>query len=147
MKKQQGFTLIELMIVVAIIGILAAIALPAYQTYTNKARFSEVVAATGGVKTSIEVCGQTLATDATFGTICGTAGTNGVVSVGTASGYVTSVDVSASGARGVVVTAEGANEVLNTNYILNGAMTNGQVVWTLDAASECIANGWCSDPR
>lgn len=43
MKRQSGFTLIELMIVVAIVAILAAIALPAYQSYTKKAKFSEVI--------------------------------------------------------------------------------------------------------
>ena len=53
MKKQQGFTLIELMIVVAIIGILAAIAIPAYQDYTIRAQVSEGLNLAGGSKTAV----------------------------------------------------------------------------------------------
>src|SRR5512134_200850 len=52
-RMQQGFTLIELMIVVAIVGILAAIALPAYQDYTVRARVSEALASAGACKTQI----------------------------------------------------------------------------------------------
>jgi len=57
-KAQQGFTLIELMIVVAIIGILAAVAIPAYRDYTIKARMSNVIASTMAVKTAMAECLQ-----------------------------------------------------------------------------------------
>ena len=60
MKKQAGFTLIELMIVVAITGILAAVALPAYQDYTTSAKVSEVVLAASGGRTTVAEAFQTL---------------------------------------------------------------------------------------
>ena len=58
MKTQQGFTLIELMIVVAIIGILAAVAIPAYKDYTIKARMANVISSTNAVKTAMATCLQ-----------------------------------------------------------------------------------------
>ncbi|KMK92082.1 prepilin-type N-terminal cleavage/methylation domain-containing protein [Aeromonas dhakensis] len=144
MKKQSGFTLIELMIVVAIVAILAAIALPAYQTYTKKAKFTEVVAATGAAKTAIEVCSQAGSAPAA----CVTAATTAVSgSVGTA--IVDKVEVQATnstqGSAVYEVKATGLAPVAETYYII-GTEDAGRVKWEANpsgSVGSCVAAGIC----
>ncbi|MCR3909695.1 prepilin-type N-terminal cleavage/methylation domain-containing protein [Aeromonas hydrophila] len=143
MKKQSGFTLIELMIVVAIVAILAAIALPAYQTYTKKAKFTEVVTATGAAKTAVEICSQAGNAPAT----CVTTGNN-AVSGSVATAIVKSVTVSSSGNQGSAVykiEAEG-NVPVDKTYILQGTEESGRVKWESNPSGSvgtCVADGIC----
>ncbi|AYA65304.1 pilin [Alteromonas sp. RKMC-009] len=134
-QNQKGFTLIELMIVVAIIGILAAVALPAYQNYTKKARYSEVIMATQAVKTAVEVCAQTEA-DLTS---C-SAGENGVPTnlSGGVSDYVTSVtwtDANATTGAIVVVPAASGGLAATDTYTLTATYASGVVTWAETCAN------------
>ncbi|MDX7922709.1 prepilin-type N-terminal cleavage/methylation domain-containing protein [Aeromonas media] len=136
MKKQSGFTLIELMIVVAIVAILAAIALPAYQNYTKKAKMTEVAAATGNYKSAIEVCVQTKGTSCVLANIQSGAVTQGnittTVAGGGANAWTVTSAPTASAAAGTL-----APLVTTDTFILTSSVPSNAapVTWTGSCAT------------
>ncbi|WP_257827361.1 pilin [Rhizobacter sp. J219] len=130
---QKGFTLIELMIVVAIIGILAAVALPAYQDYTVRAKISEAVIAASSAKS---LMAEAFQSDSVTGMAAAAAAFNNVPFAQKASKYVSNVCVGAVPPAGANCPAPGANAfdvrvaILATAASNNGlpAAINGQTI-------------------
>ena len=129
MKRQSGFTLIELMIVVAIVAILAAIALPAYQNYTNKARFTQAISSAGGIKTEAEVCFQTTGAFGCPALLASAAAPTGVaLTITGASSSATSLTIQSS-----MTNPSGA-------YQLVAATSGGAVTWTATCSPTTLCN-------
>ena len=141
MNREKGFTLIELMIVIAIIGILAALALPAYQTYAKKAKFSEVIMATTAVKSAIDICYQTKG-DLSLCDDVDSASVLNATNNATAGDHVSSVVVTQDTG---VITATGAVPVDGATYIIAPTPTSGSLNWNLDATSTCLTQGLCDE--
>jgi type IV pilus assembly protein PilA len=121
MQKQQGFTLIELMIVVAIIGILAAVAIPAYQDYTIRAKVTEGLSLASAGKTAVS---EYFAANGSLPTSNAQAGMAGSQSI---SGN--SVDFVNVGGAGVITVQFSAATITGSTILLTPNATDGKVIW------------------
>ena len=116
-SMQKGFTLIELMIVVAIIGILAAVALPAYQDYTVRAKVSEVMLAASSAKTAVSEAASTLNALPADASVTIQSQTSKYVSgVAYAGGIITA-------------TATGDSAITGSTITMTGTFASGQMTW------------------
>ena len=141
-KVQKGFTLIELMIVIAIVGILAAVALPAYQNYTKRAAYAEVIAAMSTAKAGVNECYQL-----TSGLTACDAGSNGVPAdvTAVADGALASIET----LNGVITATPKAYKGIaatDTCLLTPTADSGNSAYLDWDYSGACVTNGYIANP-
>ena len=137
-KTQKGFTLIELMIVIAIIGILAAVAVPQYGQYTKRAKFSEVITATAAAKTAVTICYQE--NNTVTGCDGGASGTDIPDNIVVADNYGS---VATMTTLNGIISAVGNNEVDSKTYTLTPVGRGTSVAPTAGIALDWAISGTC----
>ncbi|WP_010598546.1 pilin [Rickettsiella massiliensis] len=140
-KNQRGLTLLELMIVIAIVGILASMAIPGYQHYSNRAKFTELLQAVAPYKLAVTTCAHEQGNLE----VCDKPGENGLPANFKAEnpnkGYVASIELGKNGQ--IIATSQRirVNKLDQFTYILTPRMAADGLHWEIDGT--CLDHGLC----